>query len=69
MKTLLSLISAVVIACTLQPETAHARAGTLISCDGVSTPQGYRYIGTYCVDYHCKYTTTRIFTSYCPYNL
>jgi hypothetical protein len=69
MKTLLSLISAVVIACTLQPETAQARAGTLISCEGVSTPQGYRYVGIYCVDYQCKYTTTRIFNSYCPFSL
>ena len=48
---------------------AFARAGTLISCEGISTNQGYRYVGTYCVDYQCKYTTTRIFTSYCPYNL
>ena len=69
MKTLLSLISAVVIACTLQPETAQVRAGTLIFCEGVSTPQGYRYVGTYCVDYQCKYTTTRIFNSYCPFSL
>ena len=48
---------------------AFARAGTLISCEGISTTQGYRYVGTYCVDYQCKYTTTRIFTSYCPYSL
>jgi hypothetical protein len=48
---------------------AFARAGQLISCEGISTAQGYRYVGTYCVDYQCKYTTTRIFTSYCPFSL
>ena len=48
---------------------AYARAGTLISCEGISTNQGYRYVGTYCVDYQCRYTTTRIFSSYCPYNI
>lgn len=48
---------------------AYARAGTLIKCDFVSTNQGARYIGTYCVDFACQYTTTRIFTSYCPYSI
>lgn len=48
---------------------AYARAGTLIKCDFVSTQQGPRYIGTYCVDFACQYTTTRIFTSYCPYSI
>lgn len=48
---------------------AYARAGTLLKCEGISTQQGYKFIGTYCVDYQCKYTTTRIFDSYCPYTL
>lgn len=48
---------------------AYARAGTLIKCDFVSTNQGARYIGTYCVDFACQYTTTRVFTSYCPYSI
>jgi hypothetical protein len=63
------LFITLVIAANLSPVVAFARAGTLISCDGVSTPQGYRYIGTYCVDYQCKYTTTRMFSSYCPFSL
>lgn len=57
------------IATLLTSLPAFARAGTLISCEGISTQQGYRYVGTYCVDYQCKYTTTRIFTSYCPYSI
>jgi hypothetical protein len=66
MKTLFILLIA---AANLAPAVAFARAGTLISCEGISTAQGYRYVGTYCVDFQCKYTTTRIFTSYCPYSL
>ena len=57
------------LATLLSALPAYARAGTLISCEGISTAQGYRYVGTYCVDYQCKYTTTRIFTSYCPFSL
>ena len=68
MKIVTAIISAFVIVATA-PQEAHARAGTLISCEGINTAQGYRYVGTYCVDYQCKYTTTRVFTSYCPYNI
>lgn len=66
MKTLFILLIA---AANLSPVVAFARAGTLISCEGINTAQGYRYVGTYCVDYACKYTTTRLFTSYCPFSL
>jgi hypothetical protein len=66
MKTLFIFLIA---AANLSPMVAFARAGTLISCEGISTAQGYRYVGTYCVDYQCKYTTTRVFTSYCPFSL
>lgn len=45
-----------------------ASAGTLKSCEGVSTPQGFVYVGTYCFDYSCSYTFTRVFKSYCPYS-
>jgi hypothetical protein len=48
---------------------AFARAGTLIKCDFISTQQGPRYVGTYCVDFACQYTTTRVFTTYCPFSL
>lgn len=47
--------------------TVMARAGTLVSCDFVSTAQGPRYVGTYCLDFECKYTVRYVFTSYCPY--
>jgi len=42
-------------------------AGTLKKCEGVMTPQGYKYVGTYCYDYSCSYTYTKVFSSYCPY--
>lgn len=67
MKKVIATIAAITMAVAVP--IVYARAGTLISCEGISTNQGYRYVGTYCVDYQCKYTTTRIFTSYCPYNL
>jgi hypothetical protein len=47
---------------------AFARAGTLVSCDMINTREGVRYVGTYCADYRCSYTYTRVFTSYCPYS-
>lgn len=61
MKRLILLIVA------LASTAALARAGTLLKCDFVFTPQGYRYIGTYCVDYECKYVERLIFDSYCPF--
>lgn len=64
------LIAAVLAVATITAAPlAFARAGTLVSCDFVSTQNGARYIGTYCVDFACSYTTTRIFTSYCPYSI
>jgi hypothetical protein len=68
MKTLIAALSTMVIVMTA-PAEVQARAGTLVSCEGINTAQGYRYVGTYCVDYQCKYTVTRVFTSYCPYNI
>ena len=64
-------IVATLLAATLAASTpiVFARAGTLIKCNFVSTNQGARYIGTYCVDFACQYTTTRVFTSYCPYSI
>lgn len=64
-----AIFIALILAANLAPSIALARAGTLVRCDYVSTSQGGRYIGTYCVDYQCSYTTTRIFTSYCPYSI
>lgn len=61
MKALIALI--VTVASTV----AFARAGTLLRCDFVSTQQGGRYVGTYCVDFNCQYTVTYVFTSYCPF--
>ncbi len=58
----IALLSAIV---TSLP--AFARAGTLLKCDFISTQQGPRYVGTYCVDYNCQYTVTYVFTSYCPF--
>lgn len=68
MKTLIAFLSTMVIVMAA-PTEVQARAGTLISCEGIMTGQGYRYVGTYCVDYQCKYTTTRVFSSYCPTNI
>lgn len=61
MKRILLLIAAVA------STAAFARAGTLLKCDFIVTPQGGRYVGTYCVDFNCQYTETYIFTSYCPF--
>lgn len=60
---------AALLATVLMSLPAYARAGTLIKCDFISTMEGPRYVGTYCVDFNCQYTTTRVFTSYCPFNI
>lgn len=36
------------------------------SCRGVSTPNGYKFVGVYCVDYACSVQNTYIFDTYCP---
>jgi hypothetical protein len=46
-----------------------ALAGRLLKCEGVSTAQGFKYVGTYCMDYNCKYVQRYVFSSYCPYNI
>ncbi len=55
------------LAAILTSLPAFARAGTLLKCDFINTPQGGRYIGTYCVDYNCQYVERHVFTSYCPF--
>lgn len=55
------------VATLLTSPPAHARIGTLVKCDFVLTSQGYRYIGTYCLDMECKYVERLIFDSYCPF--
>jgi len=47
--------------------STSAYAGRLVSCQGVSTPEGFKYVGTYCYDYACAYTYTKVFTTFCPY--
>lgn len=48
---------------------AQARAGTLQNCEGISTANGFMYVGTYCVDYQCEYVTRRMFRSWCPFSI
>lgn len=62
-------IGAVLLAALLTSMPAFARAGTLVSCDSISTREGLRYVGTYCADYQCTYYVRRVFTSYCPFSL
>jgi hypothetical protein len=64
-----NLFIALILAANLAPSIALARAGTLVRCDMLQTQQGIRYVGTYCVDFQCSYTTTRVFMSYCPYSI
>jgi Co/Zn/Cd efflux system component len=48
-----------------------ANAATLKSgsCRGVSTPNGFKYVGTYCEDYACSVISTYMFDSWCPYSV
>ena len=69
MKSAPTILAALVLAASLAPVAAVARAGTLLRCDGVATQQGYKYVGTYCVDSPCSYPPPRMFDSYCPSSL
>lgn len=68
MKQLIASVLAAASMSTIAP-VAEARAGTLLRCEGISTPHGYKYVGTYCVDFQCQYVTTRVFDTYCPYSI
>lgn len=63
------VVASLMLPLLISPTAIHASAGTLKSCDGVSTAQGFKYIGTYCVDFACQYVTRRMFDSYCPFQL
>jgi len=58
-----------VIAALLIALPLTALAGRLLKCDGVMTANGYRYVGTYCMDMQCKYVQRYVFASYCPFNI
>jgi len=45
-----------------------ATAGRLLKCEGISTANGYRYVGTYCINFECTYVKRLVFRSWCPYN-
>lgn len=62
-------VVAVALPLVMASTDGAASAGTLKSCEGVSTAQGFKYIGTYCVDFACQYVTRRMFDSYCPFQL
>lgn len=47
-------------------QAATLKSGT---CKGISTPNGYKYVGTYCVDYQCSVVQTLMFDSWCPYTV
>ena len=51
--------------------TTEVNADTLKagSCRGISTSNGYKYVGTYCVDFSCSVERTVMFDSWCPYNI
>ena len=58
-----------IIAVLLITLPLSAFAGTLLKCEGVMTNSGYKYVGTYCMDFNCTYVQRFVFGSYCPYNV
>jgi hypothetical protein len=64
------LMAAIVVLVGFTPAAVvWARAGTLLKCEGITTANGFRYVGTYCVDYQCQYVNRHIFNTWCPYTL
>jgi hypothetical protein len=63
-----SVTTAVVLfACTLGLVSEVVAAMKLIKCEGISNQNGWKYVGTYCVDTYCRYVVRRMFDSWCPY--
>jgi hypothetical protein len=67
-KMKMAIICSAIFAATAS-DFAFANAGTLLNCKGVSTAQGYQYVGTYCLDYECQFVVRRTFNDFCPYLL
>lgn len=66
MKTLkITLIVSALALVSSLANAANLKAG---SCRGISTPNGFKYVGTYCEDYACTVTSVRMFNGYCPYS-
>lgn len=60
---------AIVLLLLISSIIATARAGTLLRCEPISTIAGFKYVGTYCIDYECKFIVRKMFDEYCPYLL
>lgn len=60
------LILALALVIPMVAISATLKAG---SCRGISTSQGYKYVGLYCEDYQCTVVTQYIFDSWCPYQI
>jgi hypothetical protein len=60
------LLAVAVLYCSV---AIPAMSATLLRCEGVSTAQGFKYVGTYCMDYDCKYVQRYVFNSWCPYSI
>ena len=58
-----------IIAVLLIALPLSASAGRMLKCEGVSTSSGYKYVGTYCMDFNCTYVQRFVFDSYCPYSI
>lgn len=61
-----SAVAATLVLAASFSQAATLKAGT---CRGVSTPNGYKYVGTYCVDFQCTVVQTLMFDSFCPYSV
>ncbi len=65
------IFNKLIIGCYLLLVTnlTFGRAGTLLKCEPITTVAGFKYVGTYCIDYECKFVVRKIFDEYCPYLL
>lgn len=62
------MLRAIIIGALLfaAPAVATAQVGLLQSCEAVITPQGPRWLGSYCGNYDCSVMIRRYFVDYCP---
>ena len=63
------MIKRIIILSLWAMSNAFAQTPKILYCQGVSTIEGFKYVGIYCVDRVCQQRMQVIFDEYCPLTL
>ena len=59
----------IALICIASFTTANAATLKPGTCRGISTQNGFKYVGDYCEDFQCTVVSRYIFDSWCPYTI